>query len=109
MKLIWEDKDSNKYILGNLYKKDNYYYFEKNNDGLVKAMNHGCFGIGNMDITQEVIRSETLFPFFKNRIPNIDNPDIKQILESYDLQEYDEYELLKRSHASLLTDNYYLE
>ena len=109
MKLFWEDKDGNKYLLGILDKKNNYYYFEKNNEGLSLAMNHGCFGIGNIDFTQDVIKSETLFPFFKNRIPNIDNPNIKEILESYGLKEYDEYELLKRSRGSLLTDKYYLE
>lgn len=109
MKLFWEDKDNNKYLLGILYKDDNYYYFEKNKEGLSQAMNHGCFGIGNMDLTQDVIKSEKLFSFFKNRIPSINNPDIKDILASYDLLEYDEYELLKRSHGSLLTDKYYLD
>ena len=109
MKLLWEDKDGNKYLLGILDKKDNYYYFEKNNEGLSMAMNHGCFGIGNMDLEQDIIKSEELFSFFKNRIPPIDSPDIKDILKSYDLLEYDEYELLKRSHGSLLTDKYYLE
>ena len=109
MKLNWEDNEGNKYILGILYKEDNNYCFEKNNEGLLQAMNHGCFGIGDLDLTKEVIRSETLFPFFKNRIPSIDDPNIKDILKAYELEEYDEYELLKRSHASLLTDNYYLD
>ncbi len=109
MKLFWEDREGNKYLLGILDKKDNYYYFEKNKEELSKAISHGCFGIGNMDLEQDVIKSEELFPFFKNRIPSIDNPSIKDILKSYDLLEYDEYELLKRSHASLLTDKYYLD
>ena len=109
MKLNWEDKDGNKYILGNLYKKENYYYFEKNDEGLQLAMNHGCFGIGSMDLTKDIIKSEKLFSFFRNRIPSIDNPDIKEILKSYNLEEYDEMELLKRTHGSLLTDKYYLE
>lgn len=109
MKLFWEDKDGNKYILGTLYKKDNYYYFEKNNEGLSSAMNHGCIGIGNMDLTQDIVKSDKLFPFFKNRIPDINNPSIINILKSYELDNYDEYELLKRSHGSLLTDKYYLD
>lgn len=109
MNLIWEDKESNKYILGILYKEDNNYCFKKNNEGLLEAMNHGCFGIGNMDLTKDIIKSETLFPFFKNRIPDINNPDIENTLKSYELDNYDEYELLKRTHGSLLTDNYYLD
>jgi len=109
MKLLWEDKDGNKYLLGKLYKEDNCYYFEKNIEGLSLAIRHGCFGIGNMDLTQDIIKSNTLFSFFKNRIPSIDEENIKEILQSYGLEEYDEYELLKRTHGSLLTDNYYLD
>jgi hypothetical protein len=109
MELKWEDKDGNKYLLGTLYKKDNYYYFEKNNEGLLEAMNHGCFGIGSMDLTKDIIKSEKLFSFFRNRIPSIDHPNIKDILKSYNLEEYDEMELLKRTHGSLLTDKYFLE
>jgi len=109
MKLKWEDKDGNKYLLGILYKKDNYYYFEKNNEGLLDAINHGCFGIGSMDLTKDIIKSEKLFSFFRNRIPSINQTDIKDILKSYNLDEYDEMELLKRTHGSLITDNYYLE
>ena len=37
----------------------------------------------------------------------INNPDIENILKTYELDNYDEYELLKRTHGSLLTDNYY--
>ena len=109
MKLIWEDYNKNKYILGTLYKKDNYYCFEKNDEGLSKALSNGCFGIGKMDLEQDIIKSETLFSFFKNRLPSIDNVNIKEILKSYNLDEYDEYELLKRSHGVLVTDKYYLE
>ncbi len=109
MILVWEDKDNNKYLLGKLDKKDNYYYFEKNNDGLQEAMNHGCFGIGNLDLSKDIIKSETLFPFFKDRLPSIDNPNIQNILNSYHLSEYDEWELLQRTHGYLITDRYHLE
>ena len=109
MKLIWEDNNKNKYVLGTLYKDDNYYYFEKNNEGIQEALNHGCFGIGSMDLSKDIQKSETLFPFFQNRIPSIENIDIKDVLKSYNLEEYDEYELLKRTHGALLTDKYYLE
>lgn len=109
MKLLWEDNGKNKYLLGILYKKDNCYYFERNKAGLQLAINHGCFGIGNIDLAKDVNKSENLFSFFKKRIPSIDNPNIQDILKSYNLKEYNEYELLERSHGCLLTDNYYLE
>ena len=109
MKLYWEDNNNNKYFLGTLYKKEHYYFFEKNNVGLSLAISHGCFGIGNIDLSIDINKSETLFSFFKERIPSIDNPNIQDILKEFDLKEYDEFELLKRTHGSLLTDNYYLE
>ena len=109
MKLFWEDNENNKYMLGQLYKKDNYYYFEKNQDGLTMAINHGCFGLGNIDLTKDINKSENLFSFFKNRLPNKNNPNIKDLLKSYNLEEYDEYALLERTHGCLLTDKYYLE
>ena len=109
MKLFWEENKNKRYLLGILYRKDNYYYFERNKEGLFSAIQHGCFGIGNMDLTKDINKSESLFPFFKNRIPSIDNVDIQNILKKYNLKEYDEYELLKRTHGCLLTDKYYLE
>lgn len=109
MKLYWEDKEKNKYLLGILFKKDQYYYFQKDVEGLNLAINHGCFGIGNIDLSKDILKSEKLFSFFQNRIPQKDNPNIQEILKSYDLAEYDEMALLERTHGRLLADNYYLE
>lgn len=109
MNLFWVDNQNNTFLLGNLYKKDNHYYFEKNDTELLTAINHGCFGVGNIDISKKINESDKLFDFFANRIPRKDNPDIQNILRSFGLKEYDEWELLKRSHGSLLKDNYYLQ
>ncbi len=109
MKLFWSDIDNNEYLLGKLYKKENYYYFEINEDGLGMALRHGCFGIGQINILEKINKSEELFDFFKNRIPSKDNPNIDNFLRSIGLDEYDEYEILKRTGARLLTDRYFLK
>ena len=44
-----------------------------------------------------VYKSEKLFPIFASRLPDRKRKDIKMILDKYDLEEYDEYMLLKRS------------
>ena len=109
MKLFWKDNTNNKYFLGSLYKDNGYYYFKVNQEGFLSAVSHGCFGIGTIDPSVEIHKSKTLFSFFQNRIPSKENPDIKKILASLELDEYDEYEVLRRIHGRLLTDNYYLE
>ena len=109
MKLFWNDINNNKYLLGILYKKEGMYYFEINEDGLKIALRHGCFGIGKINILEKTNKSEELFDFFKNRIPSKDNPDIDKFLSSIGLDDYDEYEILKRTGTRLLTDRYYLE
>lgn len=109
MNLFWNDINKNKYLLGVLKKEGEYFYFKLNYDGLKNAMQHGCFGVGNIDISSELHKSKELFSFFKNRIPQKDNVNIKEILEQYSIQEYDEIELLKKTQGRLLTDRYYLE
>ena len=109
MKLFWSDIEKNKYLLGELYKKDNIFYFEINEDGLKMALKHGCFGIGTINILEKTNKSDELFDFFKNRIPREDSPNIHEFLRSINLEEYDEYEILKRTGARLLTDRYFLE
>lgn len=109
MKLFWNDVNGNSYFIGTLSKDEDYFSFELNNNGLKEAMRHGCFGIGNIDISKESHKSKELFHFFKNRIPRKDAIDIDRILEQYDMKEYDEMELLEKTQGRLITDRYYLE
>lgn len=52
-----------------------------------------------------VYKSENLFPVFSSRLPDKKRKDIKRILEKYGLEEYDSYQLLKKSGAKLPIDN----
>ena len=109
MKLYWSDIKGNNYLLGTLYKENEYYYFEIVEDGLSNALRHGCFGIGSINISQRVNKSKELFDFFKNRIPKEDSANINEFLSSIGLKEYDQVEILKRTGARVITDRYYLE
>lgn len=109
MKLLWDDAKDKKYVLGELYKEGDYYYFNINNIGLKEAMLHGCFGIGNIDISKSSHKSKELFYFFKRRIPPHDSENIKEILEQFGIKEYDEMKLLEKTQGRLLTDRYYIE
>ena len=47
-----------------------------------------------------------LFANFAARLPEPTRPEIKEILATYGMTEYDDFELLKRSGAKLPTDDY---
>jgi hypothetical protein len=49
--------------------------------------------------------SDKLFPSFSSRIPDRRRSDIGHILNNYNLDGYDEFELLKRSGGRLPTDS----
>lgn len=109
LKLFWKDTKKNSYLLGFLDYKDSKYFFEINEEGLKEAIRHGCFGIGEFNLLKKVYISDKLFPFFKRRIPHKDNVAIDDILKEYNIEEYDEMELLKKTKGELNTDRYYLE
>ena len=52
LKLFWNDAKGDKYHLGNLYKEEDIFHFDIIEEELKNAVRHGCFGIGNIDITK---------------------------------------------------------
>lgn len=109
LNLYWKDKFENTYKLGILYKNNEEYHFDINEEGLKNATHNGCFGIGEMSLLYTHHISDKLFSFFKRRIPSKDSVNIKEILEELEMDEYDEMELLKKTKGMLITDRYYLE
>ena len=76
---------------------------------LKKATKAGCFGIGELNLFYQTHESDTLFDFFKRRIPPENHIQIEEILKEFNLEEYNEMELLKLTKGRLNTDRYYLE
>lgn len=105
LQLIW--KKDREYKIGTLEKKEEY-IFKINEEELKQAIDKGCMGIGNFDFLQNEYKSKELFSFFKNRIPEENNINIKEILAEYGIEQYNEMELLKKTRGELQTDNYYL-
>lgn len=103
--LIWKSEKSRKqYIVGQLTKNG---LFEFRYDKDIKsAIDDGftpllCFQDLNRSYTDE-----KLFPAFASRLPDKKRRDIQEILSKYDLKEYDEYMLLKKSGARLPIDSF---
>ncbi|MCL2860677.1 MAG: hypothetical protein FWF46_09130 [Oscillospiraceae bacterium] len=104
--LVWTDSEDNKYKVGTLYKEDNGYHFKYNLEEVKKAMEKGftlLIPFPNINATYD---NPELFAIFGARVPDKKRPEIKKILETYDLTEYDEFELLKKTKGKVQTDDY---
>ncbi len=114
--LKWIDyKTNQKYTIGALCrdKENNKYYFKLNEDYINKAKMAG-FSPATLPFTDtnKIYESDTLFPIFRMRVPNIDNFDedeLEDLLYEFNMKEYDEFEFLKKTKGEIATDYFILE
>ena len=107
--LKWKDINNNIYTIAALYKENDYYYLLINRVEMDKAKENGCNGIGTLDTTKSGFRSKELFDFFKYRIIQKDNPFLDEFLRKYNIEQYDEMKILRKTKGVLGTDRYFLE
>lgn len=107
--LVWKDKDNNKHKVGELYKEENKFYFKYLLDTVKTAMEKGFELLVAFPQLNALYDNPQLFPAFASRLPDKRRPEIKRILDTYNMTEYDEFELLKRSKGKLPTDDYEFE
>lgn len=102
--LVWKDVETRrKYIVGQLSKNGQFefsYGFE-----VQEAIKNGFKKLIPFEKINKTYKSDILFPAFSSRLPDKKRKGIKDILLKYDLTEYDDYKLLKRSGAKLPIDN----
>ena len=103
--LIWKSEQSRtQYIVGQLVKNGQYEFrYAKE---VQAALNDGFTPLLCFPDVQKVYTDRKLFPVFASRLPDKRRKDIQDILKKYDLEQYDEYLLLKRSGARLPIDNF---
>lgn len=105
--LVWTNVNTGrKYKVAELYKKDKMYYFKYILDNVKKAQEDGFELLIAFPQINATYENSQLFAVFSSRLPDENRPEIKKILETYGMREYDEFELLKRSGAKLPTDSY---
>lgn len=104
MYLIWKAEKSRKqYIVGELSKNGKYEF--KYSKEVHDAIKEGFTPlIPFTDIYKEYSSAE-LFPVFSSRLPDRKRKDMDKILEKYGMNEYDPYQLLKKSGARLPIDS----
>lgn len=105
--LVWTNQESKKqYRVAELYKENGKFYFKYILDNIKEAEKDGFTLLISFPSVNAVYENPQLFAVFSARLPDSTRPEIKEILDTYDMTEYDEFELLKRSGAKLPTDNY---
>lgn len=63
-------------------------------------------GFSNLN---KVYKNETLWPFFRIRIPGLKQPAVKEILKKENINETNELELLKRFGHKTISNPYELD
>lgn len=102
--VIWKDPRSRRnYIVGKLTKSD-HYSFEYCED-YKKAQDAGWLLLEAFP-DEKVYESKELFAAFSGRLPDPKRRGIDKILKKYGLNEYDGFELLRKSTGRLPIDTY---
>ncbi len=57
------------------------------------------------DDKNKIYKSDILFPIFSSRLPDSKRKDINKILDKYNLDKYDEFDLLVKSKGKLPIDS----
>lgn len=103
--LIWKHPETRKqYIIG-ILSKNGLFEFEYGKE-IDEARKNGFQGIAAFEDFSKKYTSERLFPVFASRLPDKKRRGISNILKRYNLDEYDEYLLLKNSGARLPIDTF---
>lgn len=103
--IVWKNPASRRnYIVGQL-SFSNVYHFCYSNE-YQDALKSGWKGLEAFPNYKIDYESKELFPIFASRLPDPKRRDIKEILEKYEMTEYNPYELLKRNGGRLPIDNY---
>lgn len=101
--LIWKDPITRRnYIVGQL-TKNGQYEFSYGHE-VKDAMEKGFKLLVSFEDIDKVYTSDSLFPTFSSRLPDRKRRGIERILAKYDLEEFNDYKLLKRSGARLPID-----
>lgn len=105
--LVWTDvKTNKKFKVAKLYKENGTFYFKYILENVKDAQKNGLELLIPFPQINALYDNPKLFDCFGARLPEPTRPEIKEILNTYGMKEYNDFELLKRSGAKLHTDHY---
>lgn len=101
--VVWQDPESrSNYVIGTLTRNGCYEF--SYGVQVDQARSHGFTPLVSFPEFSQTYRDKSMFPAFACRLPDPRRRGIESILEKYSLNEYDEFEFLKKSEARLPTD-----
>lgn len=115
--LKWIDyKTNKKYLIGVLCrdKKKSKYYFKMSRAHVEKAIKEKVISEALLPFydLDKIYVSDEIFAIFKVRLPKIEEfskEELKEFLRDLDMEEYDEFEYLKKTKGRLFIDKFILE
>ncbi len=115
--LKWIDyKTNKKYLIGALCrdKEKGKYYFKMSRPHVEKAIKDKVISKAMLPFydLDKIYESNEIFAIFKVRLPKIERfskEELKELLEDLNMDEYDEFEYLRKTKGILVTDKYIVE
>lgn len=104
LQVVWKDLDTRQRVIIGTLCKEEHYTFKYKQETLEKAKKLGFKGLVAFQDFNKEYANKSLFPAFATRLPDKRRTDIKEILENYNLTQYDAFELLKRTEGRLPID-----
>lgn len=105
LEIYWQNPaNRQRFLVGYLKKIDDTYSFAYSSD-VINNKIIGFTPIYPFLNYEKEYKSTSMFSSFLNRIPSPKREDIDKILKKYGLEEYDEFNLLKRSGGRTPADN----
>lgn len=104
--MTWRNSEGESFKVGELARRGEKYYFKYDIEGMKKAEEYGFAQLSNFPrIDVEYFREE-LFCSFSKRLPWHGKRDVSSVLKEYGLEEYDAFELLKKTGGKCPGDSF---
>lgn len=104
--MIWKNEQEESFKVGELHKSGEKYYFKYDIDGVKRAEVYGFSPLPDFPRVDAEYFREELFHSFSQRLPWNGKRESNSVLKEYNLEEFDAFELLKRSGGKSSTDSF---
>jgi len=102
--LVWKKEDKT-FKVGELHRRRGKYYFKYDVKGVERASEYNFRLLPYLPKVDAEYFREELFRSFAERIPSKEKRNIDEVLRQHDVEEYDEFELLKKTGGKSEYDN----
>lgn len=104
--LTWKNEAGEAFKVGELHRRGGKYYFKYIIEEVNKAKEFGFEVLPFLPKVEVEYFREGLFRTFMDRVPNSSSKGIEEILKQYDIEQYDEFELLRKTGGKLDVDTF---